>query len=128
MHFLHTVCAEMLVYMRRCAIQRKHDQQVNERGSKGSSTAADLSSFEVPQPDVIPKCKAMIGFCQAMAVWMSCSAAIIQRLVNLNQQAPANQKKQRPSAEASHPVCSFALLMLRDVSRALGKEVVSCAD
>ena len=83
-------------------MQRKHEQQMIQLGSKASSAAADLSSLEVPQPDVIPTCKAMIGFCQAMVVWMSCTAAIIQRLAHLNQlTSAAEQRKQRLSLEAS---------------------------
>ena len=98
------MCIQEYVCMHRCSIQRNHDQQLIALGSKHNSAAADSTSLEVPQPDVIPKCKAMIGFCQAMAVWMSCTAAIIQRLANLNQKAPAaDQKKLRLAAEASPP-------------------------
>lgn len=68
----------------RCSIQRQHDQRLVEVGSKAGNVKAALDSLEVPQPDVTSRCKAMIGYCQAMAVWMLATVAVMQRLAKLN--------------------------------------------
>ena len=43
-----------------------------------------VDSLDVPQPDRGPSCKAMIGYCQAVTVWMAASVGVLHRLVELN--------------------------------------------
>ena len=57
--------------------------------------ATSLQDIEVPRPDLTPECKAKIGYCKAMAVQMSASVAIIQRLAQLQ------RSKSSASADAN---------------------------
>ena len=72
-----------LVRCGRCSIQRTQEQQLMAMNSKSSVPMASLNRLEVPQPDVTPACKAMIGCCQARTVWMSVKVGILQRLARL---------------------------------------------
>ena len=86
----------------RCSVQRLPEQQLLELGSNDGSMAASLGTLEVPKPDSISKCRAMIGYCQAAAVWMMSSVAIIQRLAHINNRSQASDvKKQQLSAEVT---------------------------
>jgi len=61
----------------------------------------------VPKPDRGPSCKAMIGYCQAVTVWMAASVTILHRLVDLNKQASAARiPEQQLSVEASSTTLS----------------------
>jgi len=83
----------------RCAIQSLQDQQLS-----GPSKPVDsvLGALDVPKPDRGPSCKAMIGYCQALTVWMAASVTILQRLADLNKQASAARiPEQQLSVEAS---------------------------
>ncbi|DBA95867.1 TPA: hypothetical protein ACH3X1_001409 [Trebouxia sp. C0004] len=80
----------------RCAIQSLQDQQLSAASKPVGSV---LGALDVPRPDRGPSCKAMIGYCQAVTVWMAASVTILQRLVDLNQQA--RNPQQQLSAEAS---------------------------
>lgn len=52
-----------------------------EEQAAASHTEALLSSLQAPRPDVRPKCKAMIGQCQVMTIWMAANVAAMVRLV-----------------------------------------------
>ncbi|KAL0023606.1 hypothetical protein WJX77_006297 [Trebouxia sp. C0004] len=78
----------------RCAIQSLQDQQLSAASKPVDSV---LGALDVPRPDRGPSCKAMIGYCQAVTVWMAASVTILQRLVDLNQQA--SNPQQQLSAE-----------------------------
>ena len=83
----------------RCAIQSLQDQQL---GAPSKSVGNVLGVLDVPKPDRGPSCKAMIGYCQALTVWMAASVTIAQRLVDLNKQASAVRiLEQQLSVEAS---------------------------
>ena len=44
-------------------------------------TEALLNSLQAPRPDIRPNCKAMIGQCQVMTVWMAANIAAIVSLL-----------------------------------------------
>lgn len=75
---------QVFVLCDRCSIQRTQEQMLMAMNSTSSVPMASLNSLEVPQPDVTPACKAMIGCCQARTVWMSVKVGILQRLARLH--------------------------------------------
>ena len=64
----------------RISIGRMHDQ-LEEEPAAVLHKEALLSSLQAPRPDVRPRCKAMIGQCQAMTIWMAANVAAMVRLV-----------------------------------------------
>jgi len=102
MRYEHVASAEFCLRSRpvcRCAIQSLHDQQLSAPSKPVGSV---LGALDVPKPDRGPSCKAMIGYCQALTVWMAASNTILQRLVDLNKQASvARIPEQQLSVEAS---------------------------
>ena len=68
----------------RCAIQSFQDQQLS---APSKPVGSSLRALDVPKPDRGHSCKAMIGYCQALTVWMAASVTTLQRLVDLNKQA-----------------------------------------
>ncbi len=90
----------------RCTIQSLQDQQLSAPSKHVGSV---LGTLDVPKPDRGPSCKAMIGYCQALTVWMAASVTILQRLVDLNKQASvAKIPEQQLSVEASSKDLSHA--------------------
>ena len=77
-------------------------------GTAEAATAAEYDSTEMPSPDVGPKCKAMIGFCQALTVWIAACAGIMQRLVD-QQRDPSVRRL--PEHELSTEVRSSIFLL-----------------
>ncbi len=83
----------------RCAIQSLQDQQLSAPSKPVGSV---VGALDVLKPDRGPSCKAMIGYCQALTVWMAASVTILHRLVDLNKQASAARvPEQQLSVEAS---------------------------
>ena len=65
-------------------MQRTQDQQLmGIRRWNFHATASLHDDVEVAQPDVTPKCKAMVGLCQTRTIWMSAKVGLIQRLARL---------------------------------------------
>ena len=83
--------------MDRCSLQCIEDEL------NAWATACPASTdLEVPKPDITPACKAMVGYCQAKTVWMSASAATIERLAKMqpSKQSRAFDAKPTPAADA----------------------------
>lgn len=57
-----------------------------------------LASLEVPKPDVGPKCKALIGMCQACTIWMATCTGTMQRVGELSKQGSSNSVHARQLA------------------------------
>lgn len=96
----------------RCSIQRNQDEQLISMGTVPPLATVQMSDLEVPRPDVTPECKAKIGYCQAMTVWMSANVAIIQRLAKLKttkQSAAADARQDQLSAEVYILVRHFVM-------------------
>lgn len=90
----------------RCSIQWTQEQQLMAMNSKSSVPMASLDSLEVPQPDVTPACKAMIGCCQARTVWMSVKVGFLQRLARLQ-----TSSKSADSAANSLEVFTMSVIL-----------------
>ena len=99
----------------RCAIQNLHDQQLSLPSKPVGSV---VGALDVPKPDRGPTCKAMIGYCQALTVWMAASVTILHRLVDLNKQAsaariPEQQLSVEASSSSSSDLSHVALVLLQ---------------
>ncbi|KAL3140347.1 hypothetical protein ABBQ38_004611 [Trebouxia sp. C0009 RCD-2024] len=64
----------------------------------GSCAPGALASLEVPKPDVGPKCKALIGMCQARTVWMATCTGTMQRVGELSKQGSSSSVHARQMA------------------------------
>ena len=92
----------------------EQEQHAQAWGSKGGpSASAVCASLEVPKPDVGSQCKAMIGICQALTVWMAACTGTMQRVAELGKQGTGNgihaqqlsvEVKAQPLNQTSRPI------------------------
>ena len=105
--------------------QEQHAQAWSSR--KGPFASGVCASLEVPKPDVGPKCKAMIGICQALTVWMAACTGTMQRVAELGKQGSSNgihaqqlsvEVKAQLSNQTNQQICfacQYALTRLRQL-------------
>lgn len=72
-------------------LRRLHEQHDHAWGIRGVQSASGVcANLEVPKPDVGQQCKAMIGICQALTVWMATCTGTMQRVGELSKQGSGN--------------------------------------
>lgn len=105
-----TRCSVLLRVMLscRCSIQQQQEQ-LAANGFSSAAIARACAGLQMPKPDVGPYCKATIGLCLTLSMYMAACAAVMQRLIDLQHKLfPGKDVPQQLADEVSTCHYSFA--------------------